>query len=95
MTTYTNATTGEVFDFYQMTIDAFTQQVYPGLQPADLQGYNGQVPGPLIKTTVGRRSVVRFINNVAKPASIHLHGSPSRPVFDGMYQLCLLHVVRK
>ncbi|KAH0608854.1 uncharacterized protein H6S33_001082 [Morchella sextelata] len=83
MTTYTNATTGEVFDFYQMTIDNFQKQVYPGLQPADLQGYNGQVPGPLIKTTVGRRSVVRFINNVAKPASIHLHGSPSRPVFDG------------
>lgn len=84
LTTYTNETTGEVFDFYQITIDDFTAKVYPDLEATELQGYNGQIPGPLIRTTVGRRSVVRFINNVAKPASIHLHGSPSRPVFDGM-----------
>lgn len=82
LTTYTH-TNGEIFDFYEITIKDTTQQVYPNLQATKLQGYNGLVPGPVIRTTVGRRSVVRFINKVTNPASIHLHGSPSRPVFDG------------
>ncbi|KAF8469533.1 Cupredoxin [Kalaharituber pfeilii] len=83
LTTYTNTTSGEIFDFYEIKIQALTQQIYAGKQATNLIGYNGQVPGPTIKTTIGRRSVVRFINEEARPASIHLHGSPSRPVFDG------------
>ncbi|KAI5786409.1 Cupredoxin [Peziza echinospora] len=83
--TYTNTSTGEIFDFYEIKIQALTQQIYTGSgkQATNLVGYNGQVPGPTIKTTTGRRSVVRFVNQGTLPASVHLHGSPSRPVFDG------------
>lgn len=69
ITTYVNETTNEIFDFYQMTISPLTQEIYAG-KNTNLQGYNGEVPGPVIKTTTGRRSVVRFINQVPNPASI-------------------------
>ncbi|KAI5776508.1 Cupredoxin [Geopyxis carbonaria] len=84
LTSYTNETTGETFDFYEIKIQDFTTQVYPNLPATAVQGYNAQIPGPLFRVTAGGpRSVVRFINQVANPASIHLHGSPSRPPFDG------------
>ncbi|RPB00847.1 Cupredoxin [Choiromyces venosus 120613-1] len=67
-------------------IENLSQQVYPNLQATNLQGYNAQVPGPLIRATTGRKFVVRSINHVTSPASIPLHGSPSRPVFDDVIE---------
>ncbi|KAF8456293.1 Cupredoxin [Terfezia claveryi] len=77
------SSTGEVFDYYEITTRPLTQQIYPNLQATNFIGYNGLVPGPTIRTTIGKRSVVRFINRGTRPLSVHLHGSPSRPVFNG------------
>lgn len=82
LTTYTNATTGETFKYYEVTIEPFQKEVYPG-KLTNFVGYNGMAPGPTIKAYTGSRNVVRFINKSNNPSAIHLHGSPSRPPFDG------------
>ncbi|EJD37915.1 bilirubin oxidase precursor [Auricularia subglabra TFB-10046 SS5] len=84
--TYTNSTTGNVIDYYEMTIEKFALQTYPasqGFQATNYVGYNGTAPGPTFRMTKGREAVVRFINLNDRPSVIHLHGSFSRAPFDG------------
>jgi spore coat protein A, manganese oxidase len=85
--TRTDATT----DYYRIVQRQFTGQILPGV-PTTLWGYNGQVPGPTIKVSRGRRVVMRQVNNLPAlhPAlgyvpwtSTHLHGHPSLPQYDG------------
>lgn len=70
LTTFTNSSTGETFDFYEITTKPLTQQIYPNLPATKLVGYNGLVPGPTIQTTEGKRTVVRFINQGSRPLSV-------------------------
>lgn len=81
--TYTNHTTGNEIDFYEVDVKPFTQQIYKGLKPAKLVGYDGISPGPTFRMTKGREAVVRFKNHGDKDLSVHLHGSYSRAPFDG------------
>lgn len=85
--TRTDATT----DYYRIVQRPFVGQILPGVA-TPLWGYNGVVPGPTIKVRRNRRTVVRQVNQLppTHPAlgyipwtSTHLHGSPSRPQFDG------------
>lgn len=39
-----------------------------------MYGYNGQYPGPLIRTTQGAEVVVRFRNSLDLPTTVHWHG---------------------
>ena len=39
-----------------------------------MYGYNGQIPGPLLKTTQGSRFTVRVKNSIDRPTSVHWHG---------------------
>ncbi|KAK2593549.1 hypothetical protein QQS21_008724 [Conoideocrella luteorostrata] len=70
-------------DFFQLNITAFEKQVYPDLKKAQLVGYNGMFPGPTFRVTRGRESVVRVVNEYSRPTVVHLHGSYTRPVWDG------------
>jgi bilirubin oxidase len=81
--TYTNKTTGNEIDYYEIDVKPLTQQVYPGLKPARLVGYDGMSPGPTFRMEKGREAVVRFRNHGDKDLSVHLHGSYSRAPFDG------------
>jgi len=55
--------------------------------------YNGHVPGPVIEATVGDTLLVRFINRLPEPTSLHWHGiraaaaagghDPAEPVAPG------------
>lgn len=81
--TYTNATTGNSIDYYEIDVQPFEHQVYPGLKPAKLVGYDGMSPGPTFRMEKGREAVVRFKNHGTKDLSVHLHGSYSRAPFDG------------
>jgi spore coat protein A len=83
----TDATT----DYYDITMAATQHEVVPGFQTMFFT-YNGTVPGPTIRVSQGRKTVVRHRN--ALPAkhptlgyepwtSVHLHGSASLPQFDG------------
>ncbi|KAK4183512.1 putative bilirubin oxidase precursor [Podospora australis] len=81
--TITNPVTNNPIDYYEVTINQFTQQVYPGKGPATLVGYDGISPGPTFIIPRGRETVVRFINNATIENSVHLHGSYSRAPWDG------------
>jgi spore coat protein A len=85
--THTDATT----DYFVVRQQAIVGEIVPGYK-TPLFAYNGTVPGPTIKATHGRETVVRQINEL--PArhpslgytpwtSTHLHGMPSEPQFDG------------
>lgn len=83
-TSFTNPATGVPIDYYEIEIKPIEQQVYPGLKPSRLIGYDGVSPGPTFHIEKGRESVVRFINREGNgPISVHLHGSYSRAPFDG------------
>jgi FtsP/CotA-like multicopper oxidase with cupredoxin domain len=46
-------------------------------------GYQGHVPGPLIVGFVGDTVVVRLINRLSEPTTIHWHGLRLAPAMDG------------
>ena len=78
-------------DYYQVTMEQVVREVLPGYKTTFF-AYNGSVPGPTFKIKQGRKTVVRFRNLLPKvhptlgyepTTSIHLHGSPSLPQFDG------------
>ncbi|KAF5004213.1 hypothetical protein FDECE_9295 [Fusarium decemcellulare] len=81
--TYVNSSTGATIDFFQLNITDFEKQIYPGLGKAKLVGYNGISPGPTFRIKRGRQSVVRVVNEYDRPSVVHLHGSYTRPVWDG------------
>jgi suppressor of ftsI len=48
-----------------------------------MYGYNGQVPGPLIRVRQNATIVVRFHNRIDLPSSVHWHGVRLDNRFDG------------
>ena len=69
-------------DYYEIAIQSATVEFLPG-RNTEIWGYNGIFPGPTIKQRKNRQSVVRFINNLDTPTSVHLHGMASQPQYDG------------
>jgi spore coat protein A len=78
-------------DYYTITQRAAQVEILPG-KLTEIWGYNGIAPGPTIVNTQGRRAVMQHVNDL--PAvhptlrynvwtSTHLHGSCSKPQFDG------------
>jgi spore coat protein A len=83
----TDATT----DFYRVVMRPALATIIPGFQ-TPIWGYNGIYPGPTVHSVAGRQTVMRQINTLPGTApglnftpwtSVHLHGMPSRPQFDG------------
>jgi FtsP/CotA-like multicopper oxidase with cupredoxin domain len=69
---------------------AVTAHLAPGAADIDLGGtkartlaYNGQVPGPLIRASVGDDIDVRVDNGLDHPSSVHWHGLALRNDMDG------------
>ena len=58
-------------------------EVAPG-QARQAWTYNGSVPGPLIRTKVGDRLIVHFINQLDEPTTIHWHGVRVPIAMDGV-----------
>ncbi|KAK3337684.1 Cupredoxin [Cercophora scortea] len=81
--TITNPVTNLPIDYYEITINQFSANVYPNKGNATLVGYDGISPGPTFLMERGREAVVRFINNATMDNSVHLHGSYSRAPWDG------------
>lgn len=78
-------------DYYKVYMRPVMADVLPGYK-TPLWGYNGLVPGPTVRVAQGRRTVMRQVNNLPAThpvlrytpwTSVHLHGSPSAPEFDG------------
>jgi FtsP/CotA-like multicopper oxidase with cupredoxin domain len=72
---------------YDLEHRVATQQILPAPFPAtEVWAYNGIVPGPTIRQQRG--GALTFVRNknslpAGHPYSMHLHGSPSQPFFDG------------
>jgi spore coat protein A, manganese oxidase len=73
-----NATT----DFYEITMEKALPKILSGLR-TEIWTYNGSSPSPIIRQGKGRQSIIRFINNLDTPKSIHLCGMASLPQYDG------------
>ncbi len=49
-----------------------------------MYGYNGQIPGPLIKVRQGSSVYVNFTNNIDSDTTVHWHGIRLKNEFDGV-----------
>ncbi|MBZ0130466.1 MAG: multicopper oxidase family protein [Rhodobacteraceae bacterium] len=56
----------------------------PDLPPTGIWGYDGQLPGPVIRARQGERVVRRFINALPQPSSVHWHGLRIENAMDGV-----------
>ena len=79
-------------DSYEVCTEMFNAQILKGGRTTKMFGYNSSVPGPTIKATKGRRIRLRVRNHLpprhpaigqATTTSTHLHGSASKPQYDG------------
>ncbi len=68
------------------TIELTAQRVRRtvGGKPVIMYGYNGMVPGPLIRTAQGATIVVRVHNRTEFPTAVHWHGIRLDNRFDGV-----------
>jgi FtsP/CotA-like multicopper oxidase with cupredoxin domain len=58
-------------------------EVSPGLR-VEAWTYNGAIPGPLIRLTVGDRLIVHFTNRLPSPTTVHWHGLRVPIQMDGV-----------
>ncbi|HLE57360.1 MAG TPA: multicopper oxidase family protein [Rhodothermia bacterium] len=49
-----------------------------------MYGYNGQIPGPLIRVDQASKIFVQFLNNIELPTTVHWHGLRLDNRFDGV-----------
>ena len=63
------------------------QLVGPDGPTSDLWGYNGSVPGPILRAKVGDTLRIRFRNELTQPTSIHWHGIRIDNAMDGVSHL--------
>jgi len=65
-----------------ITADETTVNIGGGVM-AHAYTYNGTIPGPTFRLTVGQRVIVHFQNNLAEPTGIHWHGIELQNPSDG------------
>jgi FtsP/CotA-like multicopper oxidase with cupredoxin domain/plastocyanin len=58
-------------------------EVVPG-EFVDAYGYNGQVPGPVLRVQEGDRMRVNFTNELPEPTVMHFHGNRLPNAMDGV-----------
>ncbi len=75
-------------DLFDFDMREASVQIIPSLNTT-IWGYDGRFPGPLIRASAGRTTVIRFTNSLPAFAGsgegtvIHLHGGHMPPEWDG------------
>ncbi len=69
-------------DTFNLTADIVRKKI--GNLEVKMLGYNGSVPGPLIKAAKGSEVTINFTNNTDVPTTIHSHGVRLDNAFDGV-----------
>ncbi|KIF78196.1 copper oxidase [Streptomyces sp. 150FB] len=69
-------------DYYDITAREARAEILPGLRTT-IMGYDGIFPGPTIAARRGRKTVLRYRNELAVPTVVHLHGGHTPPESDG------------
>ncbi len=67
---------------YTLTAAPVPFSPVPGLNFAGL-GYNGSIPGPLLRVVYGQRLRAKFVNNTGQGSTIHWHGMILPNKMDG------------
>ncbi|MFJ9810757.1 multicopper oxidase family protein [Streptomyces sp. NPDC101158] len=75
------STTGDT-DVYDLPLKHATAEFFPG-RPAPVLTFGGGFIGPTIKARAGRRVKVRYVNQLDRAATVHLHGGHVPPGSDG------------
>jgi spore coat protein A, manganese oxidase len=65
-------------DHYEIVQEVARQEILPGLR-TEVWGYDGIFPGPAIEARRDRPVVIRQINELPVPVSVHLHGGKTPP----------------
>jgi FtsP/CotA-like multicopper oxidase with cupredoxin domain len=76
-------------DLYVTRMRQSYAEILPGRR-TKVWAFDGHFPGPTIKVKRGKEVVVRRINQLEVPTTIHLHGGKVRPASDGQ-PLDLIH----
>jgi FtsP/CotA-like multicopper oxidase with cupredoxin domain len=62
-----------------------SQRILPSpAAETDIWGFDGQVPGPVLRAKVGEEVAVRLVNKLDQPTSIHWHGVRIDNAMDGV-----------
>ena len=72
------------------TLEARTgsaQLVPPDYPATPIWGYEGRVPGPVIRVRQGERVRRRFVNELPQPSTVHWHGIRIDNAMDGVPEL--------
>lgn len=69
-------------DYYQMTQRRASIEILPGYR-TEIWGYNGQFPGPTLRTRRARSLSVTHRNELTVPVAVHLHGGHTPHESDG------------
>ena len=67
---------------FNLTIDKVRWSILPNVTVSGY-GYNGQIPGPVIRGNVGERIRIIAQNNLSEPTTIHWHGLDIPADMDG------------
>lgn len=67
---------------YDLRASAFNWELAPG-KNIQAWGFNEQLPGPVLRAMVGDTLVVRLINDLNEPTTIHWHGICLPATMDG------------
>jgi FtsP/CotA-like multicopper oxidase with cupredoxin domain len=76
----THSTT--LLDSYEVAMQPAHVEIIPGMRTPMLT-YGGGFVGPTIRARAGRRTLVRFRNELPHAANVHLHGGHVSPENDG------------
>ncbi|MFE4827240.1 multicopper oxidase family protein [Streptomyces sp. NPDC056672] len=69
-------------DYYSVVMTKARREILPGTT-TELLTYNGSFPGPTIRARSGRTVVVKQVNSLSMPTSVHLHGGNNPTADDG------------
>lgn len=69
-------------DSFELTADIIKKEING--QEIRMLGYNGQIPGPLLKVKQNSEVDIKFINNLDMPTTVHWHGLRLHNEFDGV-----------
>ncbi|MQA11103.1 MAG: multicopper oxidase domain-containing protein [Pseudonocardiaceae bacterium] len=69
-------------DYYEIVQRAVRAELVPGHRTT-IFGYDGTFPGPTIRSTSGRETVVTHRNELPVPSVVHLHGGHTPAESDG------------
>ena len=69
-------------DVYAITQQIAHREILPGVR-TQIWGYDGELPGPTLRTQRGRTVTVHHRNELPVPAVVHLHGAHAAPEHDG------------